>query len=172
MDLIYHSSYTTVDQPSIIKSKYTKDFGYGFYCTRNREQAEKMIKKYKTPVLNTYYLKDISDLKVKVFEEYNEEWLDFVVHCRNGGIHDYDIVEGFVADDSIYEVIDEYLNEKIDKATFLDMMKFEWSNRQISFHSARSLDRIVWINELEEDMNIIEEIFIENKEAMKELAEK
>lgn len=172
MDLIYHGSYTTVNKPSIIKSKYTKDFGYGFYCTRNREQTEKMIKKYKTPVLNSYYLKDISDLNVKVFKEYNEEWLDFVVHCRNGGEHDYDVVEGFMCDDTIYEVIDEYLNGEIDKDTFLDMMKFEWSNRQISFHTAKALSKIVWINELKEEMNIMEEIFIENKETMEELAEK
>lgn len=170
MDLIYHGSYTTVDQPSITKSKYTKDFGYGFYCTRNRNQAEIMIKKYKTPVLNTYYLEDISDLKVKVFKEYNEEWLDFIVHCRNGGIHDYDIVERFVADDTIYEVIDEYLNKKIDKAAFLDMMKFEWSNRQISFHTAKALSKIVLIKEIKEEMNIMEEIFMENKEAMEELS--
>lgn len=172
MDIIYNGSYTTVDEPSITKSKYTKDFGYGFYCTRNREQAEKMIKKYKTPVLNTYYLKDISDLKVKIFEEYNSEWLDFVVHCRNGGEHDYDIVEGFVADDTIYEVIDEYLNENIDKSAFLDMMKFEWNNNQISFHTARALEKVVFIKELEEDVNIMEEIFIENKKAMEELAKK
>ena len=143
MNIIYHGSYKTIDEPSIIKGKYTKDFGYGFYCTRNKEQAEKWAKKYKTPVVNTYYLKDIEGLRMKKFEEYNEEWLDFVVHCRNGGIHDYDIVEGFMADDTIYEVIDEYLNGKIDKLALLDMMKFKWGNNQISFHSARALSKLV-----------------------------
>ncbi len=145
MDIIYHWSYKVVDEPAIIKGKYTKDFGYGFYCTRNREQAEKWTKKYKTPVINAYYLKNISDLRVKKFEEYNEEWLDFVVHCRAGGTHDYDIVEGFMADDTIYEEIHEYLNGNIDKKVFLEMMKFKWSNNQISFHSARALTKIVFL---------------------------
>lgn len=145
MDIIYHGSYTIVDEPSIIKGKYTKDFGYGFYCTRKKEQAEKLAKKYKTPVINTYYLKDISDLRIKNFEEYNEEWLDFVVHCRAGGTHDYDIVEGFMADDTIYEEINEYLNGNIDKAVFLEMMKFKWNNKQISFHSPRALSKIVFL---------------------------
>lgn len=145
LDMIYHGSYTKVDEPSIIKGKYTKDFGYGFYCTRNKEQAEKWTKKYKTPIVNIYYLQDTSDLRIKKFEEYNEEWLDFVVHCRNGGIHDYDIVEGFMADDTIYDEIHEYLNGNIDKAVFLDMMKFKWSNNQISFHSARALSKIVFL---------------------------
>lgn len=62
MDIIYHGSYKIVDEPSIIKGKYTKDFGYGFYCTRNKEQAERLAKKYKTSVVNAYYLKDISNL--------------------------------------------------------------------------------------------------------------
>lgn len=145
MDIIYRGNYTIVDEPSIIKGKYIKDFSYGFYCTRNKEQAEKLAEKYKTPVVNIYYLKDISDLRVKRFEEYDEEWLDFVVKCRAGATHDYDIVEGFVADDTIYEVIDEYLNGNIDKPVFLDMMKFEWSKNQISFHSARALAKIVFL---------------------------
>lgn len=145
MDIIYHGNYTIVDEPSIIKGKYIKDFSYGFYCTRNKEQAEKLAEKYKTPVVNIYYLKDISDLRVKRFEEYDEGWLDFVVKCRAGATHDYDIVEGFVADDTIYEVIDEYLNGNIDKPVFLDMMKFEWSKNQIIFHSARALSKIVFL---------------------------
>lgn len=146
MVIIYHGNYTTIDEPLIIKEKYIKDFSYGFYCTRNKEQAEKWTKKYKTSVVNTYYLKDISDLRVKKFEEYNEEWLDFVVHCRNGGTHDYDIVEGFMADDTIYEEIDEYLNSEIDKSVFLDMMKFKWNKSQISFHSARALSKIIFLD--------------------------
>lgn len=145
MDAIYHGSYLIVDEPSIIAGKYPKDFGYSFYCTRNNEQAEKSSEKYKTPVVNVYYLKDLSSLRIKKFEEYNEEWIDFVVHCRNGGIHDYDIVEGFVADDTIYEIIDEYLNGKIDKSALLDMMRFKWSNKQISFHSTRALSKIVFL---------------------------
>lgn len=68
-----------------------------------------------------------------------------MVHCRNGRTHDYDIVEGFMADDTIYEEIHEYLNSNIDKAVFLYMMKFKWSNNQISFHSARALSKILFL---------------------------
>lgn len=144
-NIIYNGSYMVIEEPSITKGKYIKDFGYGFYCTRNKEQAEKWIRKYKTPTINTYYLKDTSELRIKKFEEYNEEWLDFVVHCRNGGTHDYDIVEGFVADDSIYAEINKYLNGNIDKAVFLEVMRCKWSNKQISFHSARALSKIVFL---------------------------
>lgn len=145
MNIIYYGSYEVVDKPSIIKGKYPKDFGYGFYCVRTKKEAEKLARKYKTPVVNVYYLKDISDLIVKKFEEYNENWLNFVVDCKNGGTHDYDVVEGYMANDTIYEVIDEYLYGEIDKSAFLDIMKPEWKYKQISFHSARALSKIVFL---------------------------
>lgn len=31
--LVYHGSYTKVQEPRIIKGRNTKDFGIGFYCT-------------------------------------------------------------------------------------------------------------------------------------------
>lgn len=143
---IYCGSYKVIDKPSIIVRKLNKDFGDGFYCTRNKEGAEKLANIYITPVINSYELMDISDLKIKVFKEYNSEWLDFVVHCRNGGKHDFDIVEGFTCDDTIYEVIDEYLDNRIDKKGLLDIMESEWNNNQISFHTERALSKIIFLD--------------------------
>ena len=92
-----------------------------------------MANKYKTPVINSYELADISDLKVKIFKEYNEEWLDF-------------FVEGFMCDDTILDNLEEYISGYIDKSTFLDMMKFNWNNNQISFHTVKALKRIKFIS--------------------------
>ena len=139
---VYFGSNRIVNQPKIITDGHYKDFGYGFYCTRIKEQAIGLSKKYKTPIVTTYELEDISDLKVKVFEEYNEEWLDFIVHCRNGGKHDFDVVEGFMCDDTIMDNLEDYINGYIDKNSLLDMMKFNWSNNQISFHTVKALKRI------------------------------
>ena len=41
-------------------------------------------------------------MKILTFEEMTEEWLDFIVDCRMGKSHDYDIVEGPMADDTIF----------------------------------------------------------------------
>ena len=35
-----------------------------------------------------------SSLKIKDFREMTDEWLDFIINCRAGKIHDYDIVIG------------------------------------------------------------------------------
>ena len=36
---LYHGSYTTIQTPKILTSKFPKDFGEGFYCTEFEQQA-------------------------------------------------------------------------------------------------------------------------------------
>lgn len=165
-EIIYHASYKIIDKPSI--GKIIKDFGYGFYCTRDKEHAEKLASIYKTPIVNMYEVNDMSKLNIKVFEEYDEEWLDFVVHCRNGNTHNYDIVIGFICDDTILEVIEDYMNGHIDKLALLKMMKTQWNNRQISFHTAKALDSIKFVGELKEQQ--IEEIVNNRKDMYERLS--
>lgn len=167
-EIIYHASYKIIDKPSIIVGRHPRDFGQGFYCSRDEEISKKLASIYATPVVNIYELQDISDLKVKIFKEYNEEWLDFVVSCRSDNTHDYDIVEGFVADDTILEVIDEYLDERIDKTALLDMMAHEWSDRQISFHTKKALNYIKFKEELKEPQ--IEKIVNNEKDMYERLS--
>lgn len=39
-----------------------------------------------------------------------DEWLDFIAECRVGKIHEYDIVEGPMADDTIWNFVNDYLS--------------------------------------------------------------
>ena len=39
-----------------------------------------------------------TNLNIKEFKEMSEEWLDFIVDCRSGKDHNYDIVIGAMAD--------------------------------------------------------------------------
>ena len=43
------------------------------------------------------------NLKMRSFEHMTEDWLQFVIDCRRGIEHQYDIVEGPKADDQIWE---------------------------------------------------------------------
>ena len=103
--IVYHGSYTTIKDPEIKTGKYTKDFGEGFYCTLLKEQAIKWANKYDSPVLNVYEYDENTSLNIKEFSILSEEWLDFVINCRNGVKHDYDIVIGAMADDQIYNYV-------------------------------------------------------------------
>ena len=88
MQIIYHGSYCEVKKPQILEGKFTKDFGTGFYCTVLKEQAEKWAMKYDTPVINKYEYRENKSLNVKEFTLMTEEWLDFIIDCRSGKVHD------------------------------------------------------------------------------------
>ena len=143
--VIYHGSYLEIEFPQIRKHKFTKDFSWGFYCTEIKEQSEKWATKFKTPIVNEYKLKNIEELKVKVFKDYSHEWLDFVVSCRNGSTHSYDVVEGPMADDTIYEYLEDYMDNMMDEEEFFKLMKFKYPTHQISFHTIKALDHIEFI---------------------------
>lgn len=137
---VYHGSDSIVKEPEIRISKYTKDFYWGFYCTLIQKQAEKWaMRNRRSKVVNIYTLSNIKGLRYKQFREMDEKWLEFIVNCRNGGSHDYDIVEGPMADDTIYNYINDYIDGIISKAAFWELVKFKHPTHQISFHSARSL---------------------------------
>lgn len=136
---VYHGSYTCVKQPSIIKGKNTKDFGTGFYCTIIREQAERWAKRYNTPIVNTYTVRMNSNLNILEYKEMTEEWLDFIIKCRQGIPHNYDIVIGAMADDQIYNYIADYIDGVITREQFWSLAKFKYPTHQINFCTMEAL---------------------------------
>ncbi|WP_252255139.1 DUF3990 domain-containing protein [Clostridium sp. ZBS12] len=147
--IIYHSNYRKIEFPEIRKHRFTKDFSWGFYCTEIKEQAEKWSSKFNTSIVNLYELRDFEPLNIKEFNEYNEEWLDFVVGCRSGETHNYDVVIGPMADDTIYDYIDAYTQGQMNKQKFFELMKFKYPTNQISFHTIKALDHINFIESYE-----------------------
>lgn len=143
--LIYHGSNAIVMQPEIRRARFNKDFYWGFYCTILQKQAEKWADKNKeNKIVNIYKLSNLDGLRYKKFYEMDNEWLEFIVSCRNGISHDYEVVEGPMADDTIYNYVSDYIEGYISKAAFWELAKFRYPTHQISFHSARSLDRITF----------------------------
>ena len=147
---VYHGSYTVIENIDLSKSIPNKDFGKGFYVTKYRHHAEGWAKvigrKHKTEGFVTEFLFYDTEFterlcKVKRFEIYNEEWLDFVIENRNpfGKKHEYDIVEGPVANDKVQNRISLYLDGVITKTDFLEELKWHEDTHQICFCSLKSL---------------------------------
>lgn len=130
---VYHGSYTEIKVPQIIKDPNIKDFGPGFYCTLIREQAIRWAKRYDSPVLNIYDIRLEDTLKILDFKEMTEEWLDFIISCRNGIAHDYDIVIGAMNNDQIYNYIADYIDGIITRSQFWSLAKFKYPTHQINF---------------------------------------
>ena len=107
---VYHGSNIAIPSPEIRTSRNTTDFGPGFYCTILREQAERWAQRYDIPVVNTYTVRLDTNLKILEFREMTEAWLDFIINCRHGISHDYDIVIDAMANDQIYNFIADYID--------------------------------------------------------------
>lgn len=136
---IYHGSYTKIPVPEIKAGKFTKDFGEGFYCTELKHQAEKWARRYDTPFINIYEYQPNAALKVLHFNEMTDEWLDFIVNCRNGKPHEYDIVIGAMADDQIYNYVADFINGTLTREQFWIMAKFKYPTHQINFCTNKAL---------------------------------
>ena len=141
--IIYHGSNVAVPNPRILINGYYKDFGYGFYCTRLEKQAKRWaLTKKGASIVNNYSYTENKNLKSLSFDEMTEEWLEFVVACRRGKEHYYDIVEGPMADDQIWDYVEDYLNKKITKEAFWELVKFKYPTHQIVFCTERALETI------------------------------
>ena len=78
-------------------------------------------------------------LNIKKFPEMSDEWLDFIAICRSGKHHDYDIVEGPMADDTIWNYVNDFLSGDISREAFWALAKFKHPTHQISFHTEVAL---------------------------------
>ena len=182
---VYHGSYTEVSVIDLSKCELGRDFGRGFYVTKLREQAEFWAKR-KGRVNNsdsvvseyTFYENAYEhyNLNVLRFEGYNEKWLDFVVANRSpdATAHNYDIVEGPVANDDIAQRIFVYLNGKISKKDFLEELKFKYQpSHQIAFCTMLSLQMLKWVNKSTDLSSLdIDDIIIQTLIKKNNLSEK
>lgn len=143
---VYHGGYTAVRNPKIITGRNTKDFGPGFYCTVIREQAQRWAKRYDTPIVSTYTVRMNTDLKILEFKEMTEQWLDFIISCRHGKQHDYDIVIGAMANDQIYNFIADYMDGIITRDQFWVLARFKYPTHQINFCTDAALECLEYIS--------------------------
>lgn len=144
--IVYHASPYIISNPDVIHSRDYLDFGKGFYLTTLREQAEKYAQRFKLrgkdAFINIYELNDNQgSLSVKIFQHYDEEWLDFVASCRRN-IDDstYDIVIGGIANDKVFRTIDLYFSGDMTKDEALRKLKFEQPNNQLCIRTQTAID--------------------------------
>jgi len=147
---LFHGGYVKIDVIDLTKAKPYKDFGRAFYLTRFYTQAkvwaDRLGREHDTNgVISEFefdeYAYEDDSLKVLLFAQYDERWLDFVVLNRSNRkqMHDYDIVEGPVADDKVQTRINDYLSGEISKSDFLEELKWHEETHQIGFCTIASL---------------------------------
>ena len=96
------------------------------------------------------YTLDYSSVKnggfrVKVFDSYNLEWLEYVIDCRRGGEmqKQYDIVEGGVANDNVIDTVEDYENGIITAEQALGQLRYKRINHQICILNQEIIDKFL-----------------------------
>lgn len=145
--IVYHGSTQIVSEPEIRIARYHKDFYYGFYCTLFREQARRWATRFGQGYISRFEYCPNAALNVLTFDGMTEEWLDFIVDCRLGKPHKYDIVEGPMANDTIFNYVQSFVDGKISRNAFWELAKFKHPTHQISFHTIAALQTLSFVGE-------------------------
>ena len=160
MITLYHGSYIAVTSPLVGLGRKKVDFGQGFYLTNLHDQAKAWADtiaerkgRYTKPIVSAYTL-DYSSVKtggfrVKVFDLYDLEWLEYVIDCRRGGEmqKQYDIVEGGVANDNVIDTVEDYENGIITAEQALGQLRYKKVNHQICILNQEIIDKyLTFIN--------------------------
>ena len=135
--LLYHASYTAVENIDLSLCADGKDFGKGFYVTTDYNQAYKFVKtsilkavkngikiENKTVgYISIYEFKQNQDLSIFEFAEADKQWLHCVAKHRKNTLLDnfsynwnvYDIIVGKIANDTTNQVLAllKELNQKL-----------------------------------------------------------
>ena len=140
---LYHGSNVRVNRPEIIVAGFYKDIGYGFYCTSLEKQAHKWALTKKGDSIVSVHPSNA--LKTISFPSMTDEWLDFVINCRRGVKHDYDVVEGPMADDQIWDYVEDLIEGSITREAFWVLSKFKYPTHQMVFCTTQALSTLTYI---------------------------
>ncbi len=150
--IVYHGTTLEIQNPKIITNEIGRDFGFAFYTTDIKEQAERwavrraklMSRKNRIAVpavVNVYEWNSLDSLSEKRFDGASMEWLEMVVKCRSdiSFSHNYDIVSGKIADDNVGETVSYVMQGIMRKEDAIERLKFEKINNQIAFCTEKAL---------------------------------
>ena len=153
--ILYHGSTVDIEHIDLAKSKPNKDFGRAFYLSANYDQAMEMAQ-FKAefaelpPVVNVYRFDEklLREFKYKRFEAYTEDWAHFVYNHRTDPqgrtLHDYDVVFGPIANDTIGAQITRFKQGYISFEQFLQRIQYpKGITFQYAFCTQRAIDKLI-----------------------------
>lgn len=154
--ILYHGSNVAIDKIDLNLCKPYKDFGRGFYLTDIQSQAEDMaIRRVKLAdwgsLIVTAYefderLLNDKSINVLVFPSVSVKWAEFVLNNRDvnhkGFTHDYDVVVGPVANDTVAFQLRRYLFGAITLESLVKELEFKGLNRQFFFGTEIAISKL------------------------------
>ena len=162
--VLFHGSPKIVEKPLLGFGKNSNDFGPGFYCTEDRDLAKEWAVSYKrNGYLNKYEI-DIEGLNVldlKNVDDGFNQWIALILDNRPTPIsselkenfinlhypdlYGADVILGYRGDSSIFTILDDYLNNKIDTKNLLKKIKKSGLGEEAVLVSQTAIDKLKFI---------------------------
>ena len=156
---LYHGSTVAVRKPSLRPGRPNADFGKGFYTTSNLEQAVRWAhikqdrEESERAVVSIYEfdesLLDSQDLDIRRFTGADEAWLYFVTDCRKSRPHEYDLVQGPVANDKVFTTVNLFESGVLSAEAAILQLKTYKTYDQLSFHTNRVIKNLKFVESIE-----------------------
>ena len=155
---VYHGSLEEVRNPEIREPNRSLDYGSGFYVTTSFDQAKRLVERRikgnhsAEGYVNIYELDEeaIKHMKTLFFKSPTEEWVNFVMRNRTerGFTHNYDVVYGPVADDSVYTQFTLFEGGIISMATLIQELKVYKLVDQYLLHTEEALGALRFVESI------------------------
>lgn len=147
--ILYHGTNEQFKTIDLSKSRVGKDFGVGFYLTPDeavaRRQGQRKYVQFGngTPSVITYEWNPTVELKILKFDHYSLEWAEFILKNRNNKtrvqVHEYDVVIGPIADDTVGFQIRRVEDGIINMSQFLEEIKYNVVTIQYLFATEKAI---------------------------------
>ena len=156
---LYHGSIVAVRKPGVRFGRDNADFGKGFYTTSNYEQAIRWAhikqerEEAQRAVVSIYEfdesLLEQVDLHIRKFTGADEPWLLFVTDCRKSRAHDYDLVQGPVANDKVFTTVNLFESGVLSAEAAILQLKAYRTYDQLSFHTEKVIKMLTFVDYIE-----------------------
>ena len=154
--ILYHGSNIAIEAIDLSKSKPNKDFGKAFYLSEEKQQAEEMaaftVERFGgKPEITAFEFDETwlnnAQLRYMSFNEYSREWADFILANRDAdtesNIHDYDIIYGPIANDSVGRQIFNLKEGYIDIEEFMKRLHYmKGITFQYAFCTQKAIEKL------------------------------
>jgi hypothetical protein len=92
---------------------------------------------------------DHSGWNIRRFIGADEPWLLFVADCRKSRPHNYDIVQGPVANDKVFTTVNLFESGVLSAEAAILQLKAYKTYDQLSFHTTQSISTLQFIESME-----------------------
>ena len=161
--VLYHGSTDIIGRPVFGRGKRTNDYGLGFYCTESQDLAKEWAcGNGSSGYANEYHLnmENLSVLDINSLDHHVLRWTailldnrdvqlstqmalaakDFLLNHYLVDISRFDVIRGYRADDSFFDMMNDFINGSISYEVYRQALHLGNLGEQIVLKSKRAFD--------------------------------